>query len=65
MKPRGRRQKPTEGAKLSGANARTAGGHNSGEFLKWTPKVQGQRCLNLSGQWTEMLYHARSILTIA
>ena len=56
---------PTEGAKLSGAykNARTVYRHNSGESLKWAPKVQ--RCAYthpyLSGQWTEQnqqLWHS-------
>lgn len=36
---------PTEGEKLSGAYQKvgTVYGHNSGESLKWAPKVQ--RCL--------------------
>lgn len=48
---------PTEGAKTLRclSKARTVYGHNSGESLKWAPKVQ--RCVYtypyLSGQWTE------------
>ena len=48
---------PTEGAKTLRclSKARTVYRHNSGESLKWAPKVQ--RCLvkhpYLSGQWTE------------
>ena len=48
---------PTEGEKLSGAyqKAGTVYGHNSGESLKWAPKVQRCEYLHpyLSGQWTE------------
>ena len=48
---------PTEGAKTLRclSKARTVYRHNSGESLKWAPKVQ--RCVYaypyLSGQWTE------------
>lgn len=50
----GRRLIPTEGAKLSGAVAGgTVYGHNSGESLKWAPKVHGWQHPYLSGQWTE------------
>ena len=48
---------PTEGEKLSGAyqKAGTVYGHNSGESLKWAPKVQRfvYTYPYLSGQWTE------------
>ena len=51
---------PTEGEKLSGAyqKAGTVYGHNSGESLKWAPKVQRCEYLHpyLSGQWTEQNY---------
>ncbi len=50
----GRRLIPTEGAKLSGAvTGGTVYGHNSGESLKWAPKVHGWQHPYLSGQWTE------------
>lgn len=62
---------PTEGAKLSGAHkSGTVCGHNSGESLKWAPKVHGTDRYNttnhhwnvsyesipyLSGQRTELI----------
>ena len=48
---------PTEGAKTLRclSKARTVYRHNSGESLKWAPKVQRCDYLHpyLSGQWTE------------
>lgn len=44
---------PTEGAKLSGAHkSGTVCGHNSGESLKWAPKVHGtDRCNMVNHRW--------------
>ncbi len=44
---------PTEGAKLSGAHkSGTVCGHNSGESLKWAPKVHGtDRCNTINHHW--------------
>lgn len=44
---------PTEGAKLSGAHkSGTVCGHNSGESLKWAPKVHGtDRCNTIKHHW--------------
>lgn len=44
---------PTEGAKLSGARkSGTVCGHNSGESLKWAPKVHGtDRCNTINHHW--------------
>lgn len=58
---------PTEGAKLSGASqeAKTVCGHNSGESLKWAPKVHGWQHPYLSGQRTEKCLRYGILFTVA
>lgn len=64
MKYMGEDMLSTEGAKLSGAcKSGTVYGHNSGESLKWAPKVHGYSYPYLSGQRTEHDYDMMIIIS--